>query len=485
MIEFMWTLAACGLADGIGRIILQRQKKEQFKAVDTLKRRALWMSLFVTSFLGIILCVCADFIVKDIFISPFSKYSMLLLIPSLVFRVIAANLEGWLRGDGLLLPACLSRLLREFFLLGFLFLFSGIFRQYGIKVAALLEVREFESMYVAMGFAVAVDIVDFLSCIFLIFIYAGNKKNKKNIESMKQIDCLSESVGIILSARQYDFVRGILFIIPFLGGTVISLKKTGAASELGLLLMSLVPFCFVVMPILFAEIFPSALRMVGMSKRQDYRGIKNVFQNGVHISFIVGTFWMVYLAGMARPIVELLSLENEKNGILVLQYGAFFVPAILLSFYLASILWYMNKKLIVFAVWFAADLLFLILSIFMLHVGTEPVLGLVYSMAASVIAACGCLVFFACRKMNCSIRWIETFCIPVIAAVITFLIGLLVQKFLFIYLGNVTTLLVGMLLLSFIYWILLLLTRSVRENEMKGLFFGKILTVLGHLLGAF
>jgi len=484
-----WVLLGEGAGAGLGRLLAVKRKKEQLRAVAEIEKRSIltWLLLAVCG-VGL-MAVSSGTFAQTVFQVPYSRYIILLLAPAIFLRILGEILIGCLNGESVTSPAWISAFLRQVLSLGFLLVFAGVLKQYGKKVSALLLVSAFEAMYGGFGVAIAVDIAEILVFLFLLFIYLGNRRpgKKHNMEGMRYTETYFETMRTLFFTRGNHCLGGILLLVPLWGCTILYQHNTEgtAIAEIGALFGVYGAICGICIFVLCAEALPLASRVGNFIRHQDTRGAKNLFQNGLHMTIINSLFWTTFLAVMCKPVSELFGMEHALMTESVLKTATVVILGVVLSFYCGNVLWELERKWLVFGVWAGGDILSLILFILLYNLGVGPTLAIGYALAGASICTGVTYMILGCRALRAGIHWVNVFGIPVIAVGVVGLISIPVRNLLFVYVGSVMTLTIGLLFAAFVYWTLLLISRSIKEQEIRGMFCRGMIKALGHLYRVF
>lgn len=205
-----------------------------------------------------------------------------------------------------------------------------------------------------------------------------------------------------------------------------------------------------------------------------------MFQSGAHICLVHGVFLAVFIAVMSGQMAGLLSEANAGEVAKMLQGGSAVVAFVALSGYFGRLLHVVGKRYQILTAACAADTLFLV--VVLPTMGKIGGLSLVYGGVAGAAVFCVLLGALSFRQMRVKVDWLGTLVVPLGAGGVAGLICLLMGKLLSPQLGNLVMLLVAFAVSGAVYWVLLLLLRNFKEQELEAISGGRLIGMLGQLL---
>ncbi len=484
-----WIIISGSLSDALGRLLRTRKNKGQYKNIVRMRGSVMLFQLVLGLAGSLILAALSGAVADKLFRIPYSGLILLAMSPVVALRSVSAVLEGYFQGEGLELPRAIAGILRQAFLLGLGILFCHLVGGYGEKVSSLLRQENFSAMYGGLGIALAVSLSELLVVLFLGLIYKATRRaeQKARQEGMYATDSPWECARYLHSARWPQWLTGLCAFLPFALGLVF-LGRKGADSgqmavEYGLYVGRYLVTCGIVAAVVTILIIPVIARIFQCFKREENRFARTVFQSGVHFGLVHGIFLTVLVAVLGEEVADFLHPVNQQLVAGMLQRGSALIGLAPLSLYFVRLLHAMGKKYLVLAAVCGADLVFVLTVL--LVMGKAGILSLIYGGLAGTALLCVLLGVLAYRQMRVRPDWLGAFAVPLGAGGLAGLIILLIKKLLSPHLGSLATLLTAFLAAGLVYWIVLLLLRNFKEQELEVVPGGKLIGMLGQLLRVF
>ena len=129
-----------------------------------------------------------------------------------------------------------------------------------------------------------------------------------------------------------------------------------------------------------------------------------------------------------------------------------------------------------------ADVIYAVTVTVMLNIGKTGVLALVYGGMTGGAVLCIVLGMFTYRQMKQRIDFLQILIVPVAAACVAGLLGMLLGKVLTPHVVNLFSLLVCFAVSGVLYWAGLLLLHNFREQELEAIPGGRFINALGQML---
>lgn len=485
-------LVVCGgLSDALGRVLRIRSAKGQYRNAAVLRRNAFVIQAVCGLLGAAVLLLGADQIAVGLFKTQYSSALLMIFAPAVFLRSLSSLFLGYSRGAGAELPAAVASILRQIFVLGFSIMFSRMLGDYGDKVSRLLAHTNFTSMYGGIGVAIAVTLAEAFVALFLFLIYkgTGRKENRSFQEGMRTTDSLADSVRILTGNRGPQIGLELLVLFPLPLGMVFWQKvmdsSESAATDYGVYIAGYGAVCGIVVSAAMLLLIPICSRIIGLLRKDESRYAKSVFQNGVHMGVVYTAFPAAFVTLMADQIGAVFCGEQAAVAAKMLKGGASVVLFVTLSLFFARLLIQTGKKFLVMGAVAAADVCFIIAVTVFLSAGRAGILSLVYAGLLVCGVLCMALGAFAYRLFRQRADWLQVFAVPVAAACVAGLVAMLLGRVLVPHLGNLFTTVICLILTYVLYWVMLLLVRNFREQELEIIPGGKLLGTLGQMLRVF
>ena len=332
-----------------GRLLRNRKNKGQYGSIERMRKNTLLFQTVLGLTGSLLLLFFSGNIAEGIFGIRYSTLILRVLSPIILLRSISAVLLGYFQGEGSELPRAISGILRQFLILGFGLLFSGMTKSYGEKVSGLLMQENFTSMYCGVGIAIAILLAEMLILLFLTVLFRGSRRLERRMgqETRYSMESGFDCIRALYSSRWPVLVTGILHVIPLLLGLLFYVKgaedENAAALEYGLYGGKYLVLCGIAICLILILALPVLARIFQCLRNGENRFAKKVFQSGVHLCLIHGIFLTAFLTVMGGELAELLCPENAEILRKMFMGGSalilFTVPAVYFERFLSWLRW--------------------------------------------------------------------------------------------------------------------------------------------------
>lgn len=488
---FLWTLIGTNTADTLGRLLRIRNSKGQYKNAEKM-RKSVMLFQMILGLLGAILLLFGARVIGDrIFHTQYSVFLIMLLAPALFFRAVSYVLMGICQGEGAELPTAVACILRQVFILVFSLIFCNILGNYGAKVSRLLVEENFTSMYVGAGAAIAVTVSEVFVTLFLLVIRKVSRHSgrREQPEGMRSTDSFVDVVRNFCAGRVPQAVIRLFVFLPVILGFLFFEKSVAdieaVAMQYGVYLGKYLVLCCFFILLATGSFINVYSRAVIALRKEEQRLARAVFQSGVHIAVIHSLFFAVFLAVTATQAAGLLDESNGAVAEKLFRGGSMLIPFVVLAAYFSRFLVLTGKKLLVLGALGIADVLYVVSMTLFLNVWKVGILSLVYAGILGSAVCCFILAALTYRQLRIGSLWQQNFIVPGGVACVSGLFGMLLCKIAGPHLGHFVTLLICFLITAVIYWVILLLVRNIREQELEYISGGRLITAIGQMLHIF
>lgn len=463
------------LSDSLGKMLRMRISKGQYKNAASICKRVLFLEGIVGVISSILFALCAELVAGKIFTLPHSGFIMLVLAPALCLQTISAILIGFFKGEGNELPAVVVAPLRQLAILGFGILFTERLGEYGAKVSALLGEPFYKAMYGCIGIVLAINVAEILVLIFLIMVTVGNKKSqlKRGGEGLKQKDSFVNIIRVLYGSMWPMMLLSLLELLPLLSGTMIYRKNVTDVrvftANFSLYAGKYLTGCGILVLLVCAMLLTVNAKTVSSLRKEDYRGAKMSFQSGLHIAVVLGLYFTVFAAVTEKPIAGMAAL----------------IFLAILYFYFSGLLLRFGKKFHLLICSGAANIIFAVVLLVLMKGENVTILSVAYAGIVAMIICVLVLGFLCCKILHVGIDWLQVVAVPVGAVCVTGLTAMFLEKLLSPHLGAGFTAFVCFVVTFILYWVILLLCRSFREQELRYIPGSRIIRAAGQTLHVF
>ncbi len=475
----------------IGRMLRSKSSKGQYKNALRI-RNVLLLFQVLLGIIGTALVILGSQVLAEKWLGvPNATFIVMILAPTILIRMLIAVLLGSFQGEGSEFPSVAYAILRQIGIIVFGIIFCKIFMAYGHKVSALLGQEVYTYVYGGMGIALAFLVTEVVLLIGLgvVSFSKGRSRRQKADEGMRTTDSARTIVVNYISNRMQYLLMYALLYLPIISGLFLYAKKRADAEVIAVgygnfVGIYMIP-CALVILFLSLMIIPMYGRIVSLMRKEEIRHARNAFSAGVHIVIVNGLFATVFIACMSDSIVNWLLGRANQSASYMMKVGAVFVLLAVFVIFFFGLMraWGKEKPIIVCAS--LANVVYLLLAAITLNAVNADVMALVYSgLGAALVLSVG-LGYFVYKHIRVGIEVATQIAIPAAAACVTGLICIFLEKMLAPHIGSFVTVMVCLIISLGVYWVILLLLRSFREQEIKYIPGGRIIQMVGHAFHVF
>lgn len=477
-----------GISKAVMVLIKYRVKREMFKSAGRVFHIAMFLAVLLSALASVGIFFFAEVIAQVFVLEHMGYLAIAAAAPAVCLSTVIGVLRGYFQGMGTMMPTVHSRLLEKFIMLAASLIAASVMYSYGLKVAALLKNTEYASAYGALGAALGVSVSALFGLLHLVFIrlvYAGTFKQQLMRDTSKNTESNGQIISMLLTTALPYMLCALLYNMNYLVDQRIfnyamNIQDKGSQrvahwgvyyGKYSVVIGSAAVLCVL-------AVMTKIPRILQLYERQERREAQNKLGQTVHCLAILAIPCAVWVAALAEPIVGVLFKGDTNTAVGLIQIGSFVIVLFPFAYLFMNILQRIRKmRIVIFAglAAFIVHLLFLLLLVNKTGLGIRAV-------------TCGMLVFWlvVCatgfvsvgRALQYSPDWIRTIGVPVIAAGVSGLIGMLISKALLAVAGSVITLMICLILCLVIYNVLLLLLRGVGEDELMEIPGGKVVIAL-------
>lgn len=478
-----------GLSEAVASLVRYRIRREQYKSAQ----RVLSGALLVGGIIGFLLSFLFGFfggIVADkLFAMPLAGLSVRLMAPSIFFYILAGAFRGYFQGNGSKMPAVHSQVLHAVVLAAGCLMGGTILHDYGEKVSALLQNPDHAGAYGAMGASLgflAASVLCFLHMVVLYLIFVRKVKRQLSRELQKNQDTgfyilrMLTGAGVIHAA--YYLVFTCLPLVDLGLWFRLGMAEGDPAGQWGNYYGRYLVITGIVNYVLYFLCLTPARRIVSFVDREEYRMARGRLGELIHWCAAVTIPAAIFMAVLAENILNLFFEGNNQQTATWIQWGSVGTIFFVLSVVFMEILVKGNRQNLTVIAGGSALLLHIGFVAALLS-GTQ--LGIVSLVMGGVlfyaiVAVSG--FFMVGRRLQYRQEWIKSFAVTIIAAAISGVIVMLLNRVFSPMLGTSISLLICLSLGVVIYILLLLAARGFKEEELENSAFGRLLIVLARKL---
>lgn len=484
---FFFLLLGNSVPDALGRMLRSRNNKNQFKNAAKIRRNVLIFQTVLGSLGAAGMFLASDILAEEVLRMPYAALAIRVMAPALLLRMISGVLLGYFQGNGTQMPTVAVSLLRQVFWLVFGLLFCRMLSGYGEKAGALLRNDSLTNMYGAVGAAAAMIFTELLLLVFLVVLYFGSRRGlSARQEGLKTTDSFWGSIGILYGGMSTSILLELLWRLPLWLGIIFYQKNArdiyASAWDYGVYYSKYLALCGIPALLFGSLLLPLTARAAGNLRREEHRYAREVFATAFQLGVVNALFAAVFLTVLSDQAAGAFFKTGGDTAALMLRTGSAAILFLVLGVFFARILTITGKTHLVLCSFGAYAISFIIGAVVFLNVLSLGIQALVYAGLASSVVLCGALGFFAFRQMRPKVDILHCIVFPAGAAAVSGVICLLLGKAFTPHLGDLATLLICLVAGAMVYWVILVLFRSFREQQMNLIPGGVLIVKLKQLL---
>ncbi len=195
-----------------------------------------------------------------------------------------------------------------------------------------------------------------------------------------------------------------------------------------------------------------------------------------------GIFGAVFVAVMGTQLLAVISPESSETALQMLLGGSTMIIFMALSSYFKRFLLIAGKKMPVMGAVGIGDMIYMIIVMITFGIGKAGILSLVYGGMAGMFVICILLGMLSYRQMRMRIDWLQVLVIPLGGGGVAGLLCMLFSRLFALVLPPYLTLLLALAVAGVSYWVVLLLLRNFRDQELDVMPGGRLVIALGRTL---
>lgn len=478
-----------GLSEAVAALVKFRVKREQYKNARKILEGALLFGGVLGLIFSVLFFIFGQFAAGKIMHMPLAGLSLGMMAPAMFFMILTGVFKGYFQGNGSRMPALHSQILYLIFLFVGGLTGAGFMHEYGMKIAALLQNEDYAAAYGARGACIGIlsaSILCFLHMLVLYFIYRGNvhrqtgREQSKNQNPGFHIVYMLAGTGVIYSLVWIGFNglplidQYLFFLLGDRSGKSVSMW--GAYYGKCLVLPGIVSGVIVMISLGLIR------RAAGLADREGERAAGEKLGILIHQCAVLTIPAAVFLAVFAENLMEVFFSESNKQVISWLQLGSILVVFSVYAAVFMEILVKSRKIKYVALTGAGALVLHTGFLVLLLKAAKLGITGVLVANIVFYILVAGTGFWLVGRSIQYTQEWIKSFVVTIVAAAISGVIAMLLNKVLAPMLGAAVSMLICFLLSCVVYTVLLIVTRSFQEGELEEMAGGRILIMLAGFL---
>lgn len=474
-----------GIVRAVTVLMKYRMKREMYRNA----RRVFKNALFLVSVVGALTAggvfFLSEYLAEVLVLEHMSYLAIAGAAPAIFLTMVTSVFRGYFQGIGTMMPTAHSKLLEKFIMLVSSMILGSVFYSYGLKVADLLKNREYASAYGAFGASLGLSVAclfGLLHMIFIYVVYSGTFKQQMLKDNSKYVESNGQIMSMLISTSLPYAVCALLYNMNTLVDQRIfnyiqniQEKESTRVLHWGIYYGKYSVIIGIAAVLCTAACFGKIHKILQSFERQEYRESQEKLGRCVHQLAVTSIPCAVVTAVLAEPIAAVLFKGELAMTAKLIQMGSVLIVLFPFTYLFAALLQRIRKiRVVLFAgvIGFAVHLPVVILLLNKTNLGVGAV---VCGNIAFYAAACVICFWGIGRYMQYSQEWIRTFAVTMIAAGVTGLIGMLLNKALLTLAGEGITLLICVAVCIVVYQVLLIALKGVREEELLEMPCGRLI----------
>lgn len=478
-----------GLSEAVAQLVRYRIKREQYRSA----KKVLQGAIFSGGSLGLILSLVFGFFghafAENVMQIPLAGLAVCMMSPAIFFTALTGIMKGYFQGNGSRVPAIHSQIINVIFTMAGGIIGASLFYRYGEKVSDLLQNKEYANAYGAMGAAIGIltaSILCFLHMLFLYLVFNKAAKKQDVRETQKNYDTGFHIFHMLITTTIPFAVFALLFqIFPLLDLFLIKKLTVGEPGIIGLwgnYYGKTLAVIGIIGGLISLGGVEAARRIVSFQEREEYRSVRDIIGTEIHQNALIVIPAAVFTAVLAENILDLLFQGNNEESAAWLMAGSVCMVFFVFSQLFSNILVRYRKMKFVIAYTALALALHIAVIMILLQNAKINIMALVIGTIVfyTVTAIAGFVL--VSRIFQYRQEWFKTFAVTVIAAAISGLIAMLLNRVFAPMIGAEITLAICLPVGIICYIILLIVIRGVTERELQYMKGGQMIIKIGKLL---
>ncbi|MBQ9927667.1 MAG: polysaccharide biosynthesis C-terminal domain-containing protein [Lachnospiraceae bacterium] len=471
-----------GLSEATASLVRYRMKRDQYKNAKKVLRGAMLLAIAIGGLVSVCLLLFGNIIATNLLHMTLSTMAIGVMAPAVVFCLLNGVLKGYFQGNGSKVPAMHSKVLELIFMSMGGLIGAAVLHGYGEKVSALLQNENYAASYGAMGASIGIlasNILCFLHLGLLYLLFSRRSKKQDARDFQKYTEKSLHILHMLVSTALPYAVGGLVFhSLNLTDGVMLAHTYKGTedvAYLWGNYYGKYVVVIFGIAAILSLLSIEHVRRIVYWIEREEYRAARDRIKIALQECVIWTVPAAIFTAVLAENTLDVLFKGNNMSTAAWVMWGSLTIVFYVVAMIMSNLLLRLRKTKYVIGCSTAAFFVHVVLVYILL---TKTGLGVVAIVIGNIvfyaIIAVTCFVCMA-KNIQYSQEWIRSLAFPLVAAGISGLIIMLLNKAFVSLVGSVLSLIICLPVGIAAYVVLLLVLRCVSEKELQNMFLGRIL----------
>ena len=476
--QIFYTISAYGIPVALSKLVSAKVSKGEYKNADKIFKCALKFSIVM----GLLSSFIVFFFSNQLagaFGEPMSYLALRMISPTLLIVCVLSVFRGYYQGMGTMVPTAISQVLEQIAVVGVGIGASYFLAKYGTKVGMLLHNEQYKYAYGAAGAIGGCVAGAVLALLFMLLMYkAGSRRFKRNI--------YKDPTTVIDSS--YSIYRSvILTIIPivisssvttvsgfcdhFIHNKVMDIKGFAELKTVnwGIYSGKYMVLVSVVLALSSAMGMATVPTLSGHVKKKEFDIVTRKVKSVIRITMLVAIPAAIGLAALAPSVMFLLFSTTNEVAPTLLRIGSLGI----ILFSLSSITGYILQGMSHLYVPIKHALISMVihLSLMTLLLFTTDLKIYAVALSNNVFALVMCIlnVRAIMKILRCRIDFVKIFGMPLVSSAVMGVLIYFINKILcgngFSRIKILLTIAIG----AVVYFLIMLLTRSISKEELSRL----------------
>ena len=476
--QIFYTISAYGIPVALSKLVSAKVSKGEYKNADKIFKCALKFSIVMGLMSSFIVFFFSNQL-AGAFGEPMSYLALRMISPTLLIVCVLSVFRGYYQGMGTMVPTAISQVLEQIAVVGVGIGASYFLAKYGTKVGMLLHNEQYKYAYGAAGAIGGCVAGAVLALLFMLLMYkAGSRRFKRNI--------YKDPTTVIDSS--YSIYRSvILTIIPivisssvttvsgfcdhFIHNKVMDIKGFAEMKTVnwGIYSGKYMVLVSVVLALSSAMGMATVPTLSGHVKKKEFDIVTRKVKSVIRITMLVAIPAAIGLAALAPSVMFLLFSTTNEVAPTLLRIGSLGI----ILFSLSSITGYILQGMSHLYVPIKHALISMVihLSLMTLLLFTTDLKIYAVALSNNVFALVMCIlnVRAIMKILRCRIDFVKIFGMPLVSSAVMGALIYFINKVLcgngFSRIKILLTIAIG----AAVYFLIMLLTRSISKEELSRL----------------
>ncbi|MBR5994674.1 MAG: polysaccharide biosynthesis protein [Lachnospiraceae bacterium] len=476
--QIFYTISAYGIPVALSKLVSAKVSKGEYKNADKIFKCALKFSIVM----GLLSSFIVFFFSNQLagaFGEPMSYLALRMISPTLLIVCVLSVFRGYYQGMGTMVPTAISQVLEQIAVVGVGIGASYFLAKYGTKVGMLLHNEQYKYAYGAAGAIGGCVAGAVLALLFMLLMYkAGSRRFKRNI--------YKDPTTVIDSS--YSIYRSvILTIIPivisssvttvsgfcdhFIHNKVMDIKGFAEMKTVnwGIYSGKYMVLVSVVLALSSAMGMATVPTLSGHVKKKEFDIVTRKVKSVIRITMLVAIPAAIGLAALAPSVMFLLFSTTNEVAPTLLRIGSLGIILFSLSSITGYILQGMSHLYVPIKHALISMMIHLSLMTLLLFTTDLKIYAVALSNNVFALVMCILNVRAIMKILRCRIDFVKIFGMPLASSAVMGVLIYFINKVLcgngFSRIKILLTIAIG----AAVYFLIMLLTRSISKEELSRL----------------